>query len=474
DIKADMYSRNTVYVALDNHKYGDFKPYLLKSTDAGRTWTNMTANLPENLLVWRIVQDHVDKDLFFLATEFGIYFTVNGGAYWSKLKGGVPTISFRDLAIQKRENDLVGASFGRSFYVLDDYSFLREVSEEQMQADATLFAPRKAWWYIPRPKLSFYGNGSQGADHYVADNPPFGAVFTYHLGEGPKTMAAERKKAEKDLNKDNKDVPFPGWDALATEMQQDGPKVMIAISDASGQVIRRIKGKASQGFHRINWDLRYPGYNTVRVGERSGWAGRGLMAPPGTYTATLYRMMDGEVEQLGQPQKLQVERLYDGALKGANTDQVVSFWRELENTQAAVSAASFSLRKAKNRTKAMKTALSRANAAPGGLDTRLHAVHQQLVDIDMAMNGNPAKAELGEKDFPTIGERLGYAFTATERSSYGPTVTARRNVDIAKEEFKKLRDELTVLIEVTMPALEREIREAGAPWIEGQPLPKVD
>ncbi|MTI21110.1 glycosyl hydrolase, partial [Fulvivirga sp. RKSG066] len=177
DIKADMFDENTVYVALDNHKYGDFKPYLVKSTDKGRSWTSIRGDLPDRTLVWRVVQDHVKKELMFAATEFGMYFTVDGGSQWIKLAGS-PTISFRDLAIQKRENDLVGASFGRGFFVLDDYSPLREIDAEALNKDGALFSTRKAWWYIPRSHLSFdEEKGSQGASHYVAPNPDFGAVF---------------------------------------------------------------------------------------------------------------------------------------------------------------------------------------------------------------------------------------------------------------------------------------------------------
>ena len=117
DIKADLYDQNTVYIALDNHKYGDYKPYLLKSNNKGKSWQSITGNLPKNHLVWRFVQDHVNKNLMFIGTEFGLFFTVNAGKKWIKLKGNVPTISFRDLAIQRRENDLVAASFGRGFFL---------------------------------------------------------------------------------------------------------------------------------------------------------------------------------------------------------------------------------------------------------------------------------------------------------------------------------------------------------------------
>ena len=101
DIKADLFDVNTVYFALDNHKYGDLNPYLLKSNDRGKSWESIKGNIPERTLVWRLVQDHVNPKLLFTATEFGIYFTIDSGIKWIKLKGGVPTISFRDITIQQ-------------------------------------------------------------------------------------------------------------------------------------------------------------------------------------------------------------------------------------------------------------------------------------------------------------------------------------------------------------------------------------
>ena len=197
DIKADLHDSNTVYVVLDNHKNGDFNPYIIKSTDRGNKWQSITGNIPKKTLVWRIVQDHIKPELMFAGTEFGIYFTIDGGDQWVKLKGNVPTISFRDLAIQKRENDLIGASFGRSFFVLDDYSALRHINPDQLKEEATLFPTRDAWWYIPRPSSTFWGKGSQGASYFLAPNPPFGAVFTYYLSEGYSTKKTARKKNEK-------------------------------------------------------------------------------------------------------------------------------------------------------------------------------------------------------------------------------------------------------------------------------------
>ena len=134
DVKADLFQADTVYVALDNHKRGDFKPYLVKSTDRGRTWRSIAGDLPDRHLVWRVVQDHVKPELLFAATELGLFFTPDGGTRWVELSGDVPTISFRDLAIQRRENDLVAASFGRGFFVLDDYAPLRAVTDQDAGA----------------------------------------------------------------------------------------------------------------------------------------------------------------------------------------------------------------------------------------------------------------------------------------------------------------------------------------------------
>ena len=179
-------------MVLDNHKEGDFKPYVAKSTNYGASWTLITNGLPTPLLTWRIVQDHEKEGLLFLATEFGVYFSINGGGKWMELNGGLPTISFRDITIQRRENDLVGASFGRGFFVLDDYSALREISEEMLDQEAQLFTPRDGYWYVPKNAVRYMGD-----DYWSAPNPEFGVTFTYFIKEGMSTLKADRQKAEK-------------------------------------------------------------------------------------------------------------------------------------------------------------------------------------------------------------------------------------------------------------------------------------
>ena len=242
DIKADLFDESTVYVSLDNHKYGDYKPYFIKSTDKGKNWKSFTNNLPEKGMVWRMVQDHIDSNLLFLATEFGIYFSTNSGDKWVKLKGGVPTIPFRDLTIHKGESDLIGASFGRGFFILDDYSPLRNLSETTLDAAAILFPVKDALWYVPRNIAS-----QQGSGEYIADNPDFGATFTYFLKEGHESLTSQRKKKEKELKKSNSDIPFPGWAAIDAEEQEGKPQLRFIITDQEGKVIRTIDTGIKKG-----------------------------------------------------------------------------------------------------------------------------------------------------------------------------------------------------------------------------------
>ncbi|MFG0320567.1 MAG: WD40/YVTN/BNR-like repeat-containing protein, partial [Planctomycetota bacterium JB042] len=248
DVKADRHDADTVYAALDHHKTGDFAPYLVKSTDRGRTWASIAGDLPDRHLVWRVIQDHVDPDLLFAGTEFGAFVTVDGGGSWTKL-AGAPTIPFRDLEIQRRENDLVGATFGRSFWVLDDYSPLRFLDEESLvTAEFRLFPVRKALLYVEDDRLGGE-RGSQGDAYHVAENPPFGAVFTCWLRDGLKTRRAARREAEKEVAKEGGDTPRPDWDELEREEREAAPTVVLEILDASGAVVDRIAGPTKAGLH---------------------------------------------------------------------------------------------------------------------------------------------------------------------------------------------------------------------------------
>jgi hypothetical protein len=417
------------------------------------------------------VQDHINPNLLFVGTEFGLFFTVDGGDKWVKLEGGLPTISFRDLAIQRRENDLVGASFGRGFYILDDYSPLRYVTNALLEQDSALFKPRKAWWYIERSNLGFGDKGSAGAGLFSAENPPFGAVFTYYLKDDIKTLKAERQSKEKQLKKDGNPVSFPGWEAVEAEELQKTPTLWLTVTDNEGTVVRRIKAPAKKGFHRIAWDLRYP--STTAIGAPQGFGAGGVMAAPGTYNVSLSKEVDGVITQLQEPQSFVVEQLRKGALEGSSPEKVTEFWLEIAKVQGVSSAVSQSLTQVIKKLDNFETALSRSVAKPGALEKDFVQIKTQAIALERQLNGLKSKNAIGDVNVPSIGDRIGVASIGTTFSTYGPTPTHRRSLEIAKEELTVVRAQLVELIEVVIPAFEKKLSASGAPWVEGQALPSL-
>ena len=477
DIKADLFDPNTVYIALDNHKQGDFKPYLLKSTDRGRRWRSITGDLPDRHLVWRVVQDHVNPKLLFAATEFGLYFTVDGGRDWTKLSGGVPTISFRDLAIQRRENDLVGATFGRGFYVLDDYSALRTVSKKALEQKALMFPIRDAWWYIEQSPMGGEKSAYQGDAYFSAPNPPFGAVFTYYLKEDLQTREGKRKAKEaKALKKNpNASTPFPGWDAVEAERREQKPAVMFVIKDAEGKVVRRVKGPIKAGMQRTSWDLRYPAAQALGA-PRPPWLDpdeepTGHLAAPGQYSATMYLRVDGKIEQVGKPMSFTVKRMNKGALAGADPKATVAFWRRQAALTRALTATRVTLNDAKKTMKDLSTALARSEAGPGELDAEVEKLRLALDDIEGKLFGHGSKDMIGEKGTDTVSRRLRVARMGSGGSTYGPTPLLQQSLEIAERDFKVYRAKLNALLSKEMKALQEKLLKAGAPWTRGQPIP---
>ncbi|MCT4591278.1 MAG: glycosyl hydrolase [Carboxylicivirga sp.] len=471
DIKADLFDVNTVYVCLDNHKFGDLKPYIFKSSNKGKSWKSLSSNLPEKNLVWRFVQDHVNPDLCFIGTEFGLYFTIDGGEKWLKLKGNVPVISFRDLAIQRRENDLVAASFGRGFFVLDDYSALREVSEEQLNSEATLFTPRKALRYIPRPGMTMRGKGSQGSGFYLAPNPEFGAVFTYYLKEEYKLKKQIRQKKEQKALKEGETIQFPGWEQLEAERRQDSIRLWLTIKDAEGQVIRRIKAPSGKGFHRMAWDLRYASFSPITPGKKSSQFMPGYLAPSGRYTASLSKEANGTITTLSEPVSFDVVPLHKGYLEKPSDEHIQQYIKELQTTQKELWAINKSLSMAFKQLKAFKQSAQNSKLEPGEIDARLHRIKQQLFDMDKRLNGDANKNQIGEKNYPTINSRLQAAGLNIANNTYGPTSTQRQNLGYAQKAITGLKSELKQIIENDFKEIMEVLLANDAPWVEGMPIP---
>jgi len=367
DVQASEHDADVVFVVADAHKFGDYRPHVFASADRGRSWRSIAGDLPDGTIAWAIEQDHRDPDLLFLATEYGLYWTPDRGGRWFELGAGVPTISFRDLKLQRRDDDLVGASFGRGFYVLDDYGPLREIAAGDL-ATATLFPVRDAWWYVPNEPMQARGMPTLGTTSWRAQNPPFGAVFTYWLAETPTTARDERRDRERALRDRGEDVPFPGWERLLEETMEMEPRLFAVVRDAAGEPVRRIEGPAEEGLHRIAWDLRGPAPDPVELEEpgfRPPWDAppRGPLVAPGRYQAELFLVSEAGVRSVGESRSFDV-RAVPTVPGSPDHDAVAAFRAETSELVRRTEGASQTLDRLDEELRHMREALMRTHGIP--------------------------------------------------------------------------------------------------------------
>lgn len=467
DIRADLFDRDTVYVALDNHKEGDFKPYLIKSTNLGRSWTSLADTLPEKHLVWRIVQDHVDRDLLFLGTEFGLFFTVDGGENWIELDGGMPTISTRDVVIQRDESDLVAGTFGRGIYILDDYSPLRSMDADSLDEDALLFGPGRAVkWY----RESSLHADSHGDGAYAAENPPHGATLTYYLKDSLLTAKETRQAAEKEAIEDGDYPSYPSWESIEAENEEAKPAVYLEIQDASGGFVDRVAGKAKKGIHRITWDMRHAPERAVTNSGDNG--NGGMMAAPGTYTATLYSRVGGVVTALAEPVSFDLAPIRDGALPGDGHAASAEFAKQVSAARKQATAADASLDRLSDNLKLMRIALDRTPNNTAALETMYESIRAEEEAIKNELKGLQSRQGMGARP-ATVWSRLQFASSAG-LGSYGPTQQHREQLAYALEGLADISARTVALVEGRMQEFRTALQEAGAPWTPGSAIPVAE
>lgn len=467
DIRADLFDPNTVYVALDNHKYGDFKPYLIKSTNLGKKWVSLADDLPEKHLVWRFVQDHVNKNLMFVGTEFGIFFSVDAGKKWIELDGGMPTISTRDLRIQRRENDLVAGTFGRGIYILDDYAPLRNLNAKAMEQEALLFAPsRPVKWF----SLDENHTDTDGDDRFSAENPEHGATLTYFLKESLLTAKEKRQKADKKKVKDEKYPKYPSWEAIEKENQEPKPAVYLEIRDASGQFVDRVMGKTTKGLHRITWDMHYANGSAITGEKKSEWdpMRNGVMAQAGKYTATLHKREGSKVTQLASPVEFELTPIYEPSLKANASADIMQYNKEVIAAERRSSSIGAVLKGMAASIKALRSALDETPGDISGLEAQYAAVQDEINAITYELTGLKSRDRMGIKP-ANIASRLGFAMSAAG-SSYGPTKQHREQFKYALDGLNAVSQRIKTLQESSLPALQKAVVDAGGPWTVGSPI----
>lgn len=478
-ILASQHDANTVFALFNNHQNGDFKPYLLKSTDAGKTWASIASNLPQRGSTYAIAEDHVNPNLLFVGTEFGFFFSTDGGGKWTQLRGGLPTIAVRDIAIQQSENDIVLGTFGRGIYVLDNYAALRSVNRSIVDQGSTLFPVADALMFV-RSNVSFAG--SQGASFYTAPNPAYGATFTYYLKESPKTLRQKRQEAERDAERRKVPFRYPSIAELRTETEEEPPAILFTITDSEGKFVRRLSAPAGQGIQRTVWDMRYappaisaqaPGGQGGQGGQGGGGEGgggfgggpQGPLVMPGKYSVSMAMRVNGVVSDL--PGKQTFNIVVEGKENISDSDRIAlaEFQRKVSNLQRSIAAANDVATNLKARIGLLKRSAAESPTETKRLRDQAEAFDNQIDALINALRGGRADTEIPP---PSISQRIGNVAGSIRLSTITPTRSQIANYELANTEFASVLVRLRALVDVDVPKFERELEAAGAPITPGR------
>ncbi len=460
---ASLHDANTVYAAFDNHKRADFKPNILISNDHGKSWKNIAGDLKEPQVVYSIAQDHIKPYLLFIGTEYGVFFTLNGGKNWIQLKGDLPTQAVRDLDIQKRENDLAAATFGRGFYILDNYTPLRDINEQTLEKENyKLFPVKDALMFIKRSGTF----GSLGSSYFKADNPPFGATFTYYIKEAPKTLLAQRKEKEKELIKNNRPVYNPSWEDLRKEDREEKPYILFTITDEEGNVVRKLKTEVKSGINRFTWDLKYASTSPVKKASDENASGFPVM--PGKYKVTMSVFANGILSDVAGPVEFEAKVLNNVTLPVEDRNQLVAFQKKVYELRRAVNGAIESVNDLSTKIEIIKTALRQTENAPQELTEKADIILQKNKELYTLLVDDETISKRNEPTKPTISGRLSEVTYGMWQTTSAPTKSYINNYQIAAEEFKVVLRDLRNLLEIDVKSLENEMDKLKSPWTPGR------
>lgn len=471
DILPSKFDEKIVFAAFNNHKRDDFKPYLLMSTDKGKSWNSISGNLPERGSIHSIEQDFIDPNLLFVGTEFGIFFSNNLGKTWTQLKSGIPTISVEDIAIQEREEDLVLATFGRGFYILDDYSMLRNSFSQELDKDAYLFPVKDASWFIK--SSARYG---QGSTYFKADNPEFGATFTYHLKEVPKTLLKIRREKEKKLFEDGKPIPQPSNEQLREEKNEIAPYLIFTIKDAENNVIRKLTKEAKKGIHRVTWDLRYQSVSPITEKEKFDPKAKpksSTLVLPGKYRVSLSMISREGENNIAGPVEFNVIPLYEHQ-STADSKELIAFQRKANELTKAVMGTESYLKELIDKVDKLKQTILTSPEVPLDLLGNAERIELELDQLSLKFK-RESKYPSTEENPPspnTFNERLSVLRWTHGRSTEPITAREKMIYDILVEEFPPVYERIKQLSEIDIQNLENDLDLYGAVKTPGR-LPEL-
>ena len=464
---------NVMYVAFNHHKYGDFKPYIFKSTDKGNSWTSISSNLPEKGSVYAIEEDHIDSGLLFCGTEYGAFFSPDQGKSWKQLAAGLPTIAVRDIAIQKRENDLVLGTFGRGFYVMDDYSSLRSIENSKPAEEAIIYPVRDALSWEKSLPLGLPRKAFQGDNFYTAPNLGPEAMITYYYNEDYKSLKEIRTKKEKELIENKEDANYPDYDSLKAEREEKEPSLVFTIKNSNGQVVKKEFQKPKEGLQRFHWDLRYTLQTPIDLSTPSfynPWStiDEGTLAQPGKYTVEMELFREGKLTTLVSPVSFNVIALDNTVMPAEDRAEKVAFQKQVMQLDANLQACQNIINETNSKLKYIKSAIKRSEFPYGELSQEVLAIEKKIKDINVSLYGDPIKNKLDIRQPQNPATRLGIMNYEQKYSTSAPTQTHRDNYNIAKAEITVIKQKVEAVFNIDIKQLEDKLIKAGAPYTPGR------
>ncbi|MFN8338456.1 MAG: glycosyl hydrolase [Saprospiraceae bacterium] len=472
-IIASQHDKNTAYVCFNHHRYGDFKPYIFKTNDGGMTWQSIASNLPERGSIYTIAEDHVNKNLLFVGTEFGCYFTSDGGDHWLKLGSGLPTIAVRDIEIQRRENDLVLATFGRGFYILDDYSVLRHFTLEELQKEASLAPVKDAYVYIPKFPLGLRGKGHLGSSYFNTPNPSPGVEITYYLKDDIKKLKAIRKDKEKSAYDKKETVFYPSIDSLRLEDNEADPYLLFTITDQFGNVVRNIKENASKGLHKFKWDMRYApadpieGRYVPKDDELFGSEPQGYLSLPGKYFVTMFKVKNGVTTQLAGPISFTTKLLDQASLPAKDFASNVDFYKKVSALAKDISAADDQINRMEFRLKNAENAMMDMPASTTELASTIYKIRESLLPLKLKLRGDDARARREFETMPSINDRVNGIMGSIWNSTADVPKIYLDDFAIGQKQFQEIYPMLKDL-DSKVSDIEMVLTKNGAPYTPGR------
>jgi len=476
---ASKNDENVVYALSENSKNGDLKPYVYKSVNRGASWESISGDLPANGPALAFAEDHVNPNLLFVGTEFGLFFSVDGGKKWVRLRGNLPTIAIRDMVIQERENDLVLGTFGRGFYVLDDYTPLRSLTQATFDRDGMIFPTKAAVIEVPETGKA---RGSQGENLWMGENRPSGAIFTYWIKDAPQT-ARQRRQALVSRGELNEPARYPTQAELTAEVDEEAPQTFLTVSDSADKVVRRLTVPGTRGIHRYVWNLRGIAPTTGGGGAGGGGGGGnddddsdapvvpggtggGAFVVPGTYRVALSRRVGGNTVALGEPQTVTVAGDPALTITPAQRTSAVTYQDNVAKLQRTLTGALEQATNMKTRTTAIRRALVDSPADVKLMDEAVR-FDRRVTAIQRALRGNETLRGTESGSPTTIQNRVNSAVQGSRGLSGAPTGTQQMNYTIANDDLA-VQVALLRTLEAELRKFETQLEAAGVPYTPGR------